>query len=77
MVEIKKMAKKRNWLFQESDLDTKLMAIRALGTINTADSQKALEELSRKGKKQLREASQKALERINRLLTKEAQNYEN
>jgi len=75
--ELKRMAKKRNWFFQEKDLDTKALAIRALGLTNTANARKALEELSRKGKKQLREASQKALERVNRQLNKEGQNYEN
>jgi HEAT repeat protein len=71
VLDLKRIIKKGNWLFREKDPESKILAIKALGSINTSDAKNALEELSRKGKKQLRETSQKILDRLNRHLEKE------
>lgn len=63
---LKKTAKKRTWFGREKDQETKILAIKALGSINTMRAQRALEELCQKGKKQLREISKRTLERRNR-----------
>jgi HEAT repeat protein len=75
--DLKKIARRGNWFARERDLETKVLAIKSLGLINTPESQNALEELSLKGKKQLREISKKTLERLNRQLPKEEKIYEN
>jgi HEAT repeat protein len=74
---LKKIAKKRTWFGREKDQETKILAIKALGLINTTQSQHALEELTRKGKKTLREVSKRILEKLGRRIVKEAQDHDN
>lgn len=74
---LKKIAKKRSWFGREKDQETKILAIKALGLINTPQSQNALAELSRKGKKSLREISKRTLEKLGRRIIKEAQDHDN
>jgi HEAT repeat protein len=75
--ELKKIARKRSWFFGDKDLDTKVLAIKSLGLIDHQESKKALEELSQKGRKQLRDVSKKTLERLNRQLIEGSKINEN
>lgn len=75
--DLKKIIRKGRWFVREKDMETKILTIKALGLVNTPESQNALKELSQKGKKQLREISRRALERIDRQFSKEDQTYEN
>jgi len=70
-VELKRIIEKRSWFDREKQLETKILAIKALGLINSPVVQNLLKELSQKGRRQLRETSKRILERLNRQLTKE------
>ena len=75
--DLKKIIRKGRWFIREKDMETKILTIKALGLINTPESQNALKELSQKGKKQLREISRRTLEKLDRQFSKEDQTYEN
>lgn len=71
-----KIARKRSWFGRQKDQDAKILAIKALGLIDTAGSRHTLEELSRKGKKELREISQRILKKLDRRIGPEAQDHD-
>lgn len=74
---LKKIAKKRSWFARGRDQQTKILAVKALGIINTTQARDLLEELSRKAKKELRQISKNTLERLDRQMAKEAQHHDN
>jgi HEAT repeat protein len=77
VMELKKIIKKKSWFDREKYLETRILAVKALGLINSPVAQDTLGELSRKGRGQLREISKRVLERLNRQLTKEGKDDRN
>jgi len=59
-----KMVNKRSWLKRDRHNETRIFAIRALGTLDTPGAEEALLQLSKKRNKAIRQACQHALHRM-------------
>lgn len=68
---LKRLINKRRWLKRDKHNETRILAIRALGLIQTQEASQTLRELCRKRNKVIRQVSQRALRRVDSKVIRE------